>query len=86
MTLTTAPPTAEPTGQPTAQTAGQPTAQPAGTDVSGTGEVQSHDSRRWRALPVVLSATFMSLFEPNCIYAGVPAQMIRKIEDDSRNL
>src|ERR1700689_2541375 len=40
---------------------------------STTGATPSYDPRRWRALPVVLSATFMSLFDIFVVNVAAPS-------------
>ena len=61
MTLTASPPSA------------QPTTEPAGADASGAAGAQSYDPRRWKSLPVVLSATFMSLFDVFVVNVAAPS-------------
>jgi EmrB/QacA subfamily drug resistance transporter len=48
-------------------------ARPADVDLAETGEGQSYDLRRWRSLPVVLSATFMSLFDIFVVNVAAPS-------------
>jgi EmrB/QacA subfamily drug resistance transporter len=42
-------------------------------DTGGAGEMPVYDPRRWRALPVVLSATFMSLFDIFVVNVAAPS-------------
>ena len=61
MTLTASPPSVQPPPLPTR------------SDTAGSGERQSYDPRRWRSLPVVLSATFMSLFDVFVVNVAAPS-------------
>jgi EmrB/QacA subfamily drug resistance transporter len=63
MTLTTSPPPTQPTTAPATSAA----------SAAGAGEGQSYDPRRWRSLPVVLCATFMSLFDVFVVNVAAPS-------------
>lgn len=43
------------------------------SDVGVADEAQAYDARRWRALPIVLTATFMSLFDVFVVNVAVPS-------------
>src|SRR5580700_4987929 len=64
MTLTTSPPAATPAAVPPSD---PPPAQ------SASSPEPAYDPRRWKALPIVLSATFMSLFDIFVVNVAAPS-------------